>query len=298
MNALKHAFLIMAHTDFEVLEKLVMCLDDVRNAIYIHFDQKVAQLPGLSTRHADLHIVQARVDVRWGDVSVVAAEYSLFEAAASQQQYAYYHLLSGVDLPLKSQDEIHAFFAAHQGEEFIGFQQEQDDREIDLKVRRVHLYPTRFRVTKGISTYWYRSIRALSLRMQWLLGIRRNQDVVFKKGAQWVSVTDEFVRYILPKKDAVLQQYQYTFCSDEIFIQTLCWNSFFRLRLHRSTHEYQGCQRMIGWRQGELTEWTLADFDRLIQSDRLFARKFSSQQSELIERIVHQVHSKHMPHSI
>ena len=47
--------------------------------------------------------------MRWGDVSVIEAEFRLFEEAANKDKYAYYHLLSGVDMPLKSQNEIHAF---------------------------------------------------------------------------------------------------------------------------------------------------------------------------------------------
>ncbi|MGB3104210.1 beta-1,6-N-acetylglucosaminyltransferase [Sphingobacterium siyangense] len=292
MDNLKHAYLIMAHTEFEVLHKLLLCLDDKRNDIYIHFDKKVAQLPKLATNHATLYLLKERVDVRWGDVSVVVAEYQLFEAAAKQQKYAYYHLLSGVDLPLKSQDEIHAFFAAHQGQEFIGFQQGDCEKEIDRKVRRLHLYPSRFRAGKGIFAYWYRAARALSLRFQCLFGIYRNRDVDFKKGTQWVSLTDAFVRYVLIHKSAVLKMYQNTFCSDEIFIQTLCWNSSFRLKRHHTNSEYHDCQRMIGWYKGRLIEWTSADFNRLIASDVLFARKFSRRDMELVERIVEQVRDK------
>ncbi len=282
----------MAHTEFEVLHNLLLCLDDKRNDIYIHFDKKVVQLPKLATNHATLYLPKERVDVHWGDVSVVAAEYQLFEAAAKQQKYAYYHLLSGVDLPLKSQDEIHAFFAAHQGQEFIGFQQGDCEKEIDRKVRRVHLYPSRFRAGKGILAYWYRAARALSLRFQYLFGLYRNRDVDFKKGTQWVSLTDAFVRYILTHKSVVLKMYQNTFCSDEIFIQTLCWNSSFRLKRHHTESEYHDCQRMIGWHNGELTEWKNADFNRLIASDLLFARKFSGRDMELVERIVEQVRDK------
>ncbi|WP_367210696.1 beta-1,6-N-acetylglucosaminyltransferase [Sphingobacterium sp. R2] len=286
MDNLKHAYLILAHTDFEVLEKLLLCLDDKRNDIYIHFDQKVAQLPQLATHHAGLYILDTRVDVHWGDVSVVAAEYHLFEAAAAQQQYGYYHLLSGVDLPLKSQDEIHAFFAAHQGQEFIGFQKGNCDKEIERKVRRVHLYPTRFRKVKGICGSYYRAARALSLRLQWLFGRYKNQDVIFRKGAQWVSLTDAFVRYVLTHKSAVLEMYQNTFCSDEIFIQTLCYNSSFRFKRHQTGREDHDCQRMIGWHKGQLIEWTSADFDRLMASNLLFARKFSTRHMDLVERVV------------
>ena len=38
----KHAYLIMAHGNFELLEKLLRQIDDPRNDIYIHIDKKVA----------------------------------------------------------------------------------------------------------------------------------------------------------------------------------------------------------------------------------------------------------------
>ena len=37
----KHAYLIMAHNEFHILEKLILLLDDSRNDIYIHIDSKV-----------------------------------------------------------------------------------------------------------------------------------------------------------------------------------------------------------------------------------------------------------------
>ena len=47
---MKHAFLILAHTEFEVLKLLVSCLDDPRNDIFIHFDRKVPALPEIRTQ--------------------------------------------------------------------------------------------------------------------------------------------------------------------------------------------------------------------------------------------------------
>ena len=37
----KHAYLIMAHNNFEILEKTLKILDDERNDFYIHVDKKV-----------------------------------------------------------------------------------------------------------------------------------------------------------------------------------------------------------------------------------------------------------------
>lgn len=36
----KHAYLIMAHNEFDILEKQLILLDDYRNDIYIHIDKK------------------------------------------------------------------------------------------------------------------------------------------------------------------------------------------------------------------------------------------------------------------
>ena len=48
---MKHAYLIIAHHEFEVLEKLIQSLDDARNDIYIHFDRKLKSLPTFIIRH-------------------------------------------------------------------------------------------------------------------------------------------------------------------------------------------------------------------------------------------------------
>ena len=37
---MKHAYLIIAHNEFELLKLLIDRIDDARNDIYIHIDQK------------------------------------------------------------------------------------------------------------------------------------------------------------------------------------------------------------------------------------------------------------------
>ena len=37
----KHAYLIIAHNNFYILEKLILLIDDIRNDIYLHIDSKV-----------------------------------------------------------------------------------------------------------------------------------------------------------------------------------------------------------------------------------------------------------------
>lgn len=68
-----------------------------------------------------------RVDVRWGNVSLIQAEMNLFELA-SLVEHAYYHLISGIDLPLHSQNYIHKYFDG-KNFEYIGYSPKWDMRE-------------------------------------------------------------------------------------------------------------------------------------------------------------------------
>lgn len=109
----KHAYLIMAHTQFEQLGVLLELLDYVGNDIYLHIDKKAkfvdeGWLHSL-VKKANLKILDNRVNVKWGTFSQIECELKLLEEA-TQKQHSYYHLMSGVDLPLKSQREIHTFF--------------------------------------------------------------------------------------------------------------------------------------------------------------------------------------------
>lgn len=283
---MKHAYLIITHHEFEILKRLVSALDDVRNDIYVHFDKKVAHLPELCSKYAKLVVLTDRIDVRWGDVSQIACEFALFQEAKKHGPYAYYHLLSGVDMPLRSQDAIHRFFAQHAGKEFIGFSEGKNSSDMIRKVQRYHLFSRYFRSTEGFPSLMRKGLRFAFLRLQFALGIRRHRLTVLKKGSNWVSVTQQFVVYLMKKKDQVMRNYQHTFCADEIFLQTLCWNSPFRHQVFDLFDDARGCMRMIGWKGNQLTEWEEGDFEALMKSDMLFARKFSSRHINVVDKVL------------
>lgn len=286
---MKHAYLIIAHNDFILLSYLVAALDDVHNDIFIHLDKKVADMPILTVRHARLFFTKQRIDVRWGDRSVVEAEYVLFAEAVQQGVYGYYHLLSGVDMPLKKQIDIRRFFDQHKGKEFIGFSQYDYTKEVQRKVHRYHFFPKDFKPVGGIENLLKRAFRFLSMRVQEVTGYQRNKAIDFKKGTQWVSVTHAFVEYLLSKKRAVMKTYHHTFCSDEIYKQTLCWHSPFRFNIYHPTNEEAGCLRKVGWTNGRIKDWTEDDYEQLMESNALFARKFSRKHFGIVENIFKQL---------
>ena len=118
----KHAYCIMAHGNWQQLQLLINALDDVRNDIYLHVDKKAVasylQSGGARTRYSSLTLVDS-MDVRWSDISQMLAEFKLFRKVMdSGISYERVHLISGTDLPIRSQDYIHEFFKDKK-EEFL-----------------------------------------------------------------------------------------------------------------------------------------------------------------------------------
>lgn len=117
---MKHAFLIIAHSQYDILKVLVELLDHPNSDIFILIDKKSPLPKNLICRFSTLHLLSKRIDIRWGDISQIKAELLLFKAALSFGGYSYYHLLSGVDLPIKPLNYIFDFFKRNDGKEFVG----------------------------------------------------------------------------------------------------------------------------------------------------------------------------------
>lgn len=284
---MRHAYLVLAHNEPEVLKLLLSRLDDPRNDVYIHFDKKWVSPPVVTLQQAGLFILESRVDVRWADVSMLEAELALFHTVkASGRSYAYHHLISGVDLPLKSQDAIHAFFAEQAGKEFVGMHQAPMTFRADRGLHYKHLFARSFR-GQGVAHLVKRILRYLCIEAQVLLGQRRNQDVRFHKGGQWVSITTALLDYLIQHEDEVRAIYTGTFGADEYFIPTLVWNSSFRDHLYDATDESLGAMRQIGWRaDGQLVDFSWDDLPELQQSPCLFARKFNSRDKAFLQAVL------------
>jgi len=288
---MRHAYLILAHHEFDLLALLLQALDDPRNDIFVHLDKKVVDFPVLQTNLANLYMLEDRMDVRWGDVSIVEAELLLFQTAKECGAYSHYHLLSGVDLPLQSQDDIHAFCSQNLDKQFIGYSQGDQAAHISRKVQHYHIFPKHFRSTGSVADKTRQALRYLFLRMQLIFGILRNTDVEFKKGTQWLSLTEDFVVYLLQQKQEILKRYQYTFCADEIFVQTACWNSPFREQIYDLTDEGRGSQRLIQWRDNQLYDWGDKDVEKLNTNVFLFARKFNGRNMEVVTKLLEKIKS-------
>ena len=275
----RHAYLILAHANPAYLQTLASFLDNADGDIYIHWDAKSGSVPQISASCSKVCFTKERVRVFWGDFSVVEAEYALFREARRNGPYLYYHLISGADLPIKSPAEIHWQCEKEPDVEYIGYASASDN-EIRKRVRYYYLFPHRFNSKNVI----VKSLRKAFNIMQDVFRIRK-QEGVFKKGSQWASVTEPFVDYLLDNEAFVRRVFKRTYCSDELYKQTLCWNSGFRDRLPETDDEFEACRRFIKWDNGELLELTQEDVPAMLNSNRWFARKFNPGHVAIINQI-------------
>lgn len=279
---MKHAYLIIAHNEPEILQLLLSSLDDERNDIYVHIDRKASFSASiLQTSKSHLYVLPIHIDARWGDFSLVKIELTLFKEAYTNGPYAYYHLLSGVDLPIKSQDYIHTYCDEHQGREFIGIANHATQREINWRSQHWFVFSRDFQSNNMIKKF----IRAIFARLQSLVRYRRTRLEV-KKGCQWCSITHDFVGYLLQNIDLIRRTFSHTYCPDEMFIQTLCWNSEFRKQIYNATDEFEGCKRYIKWVNGILQPLEMKEVSYMVQSSKWFARKFSTQRMVVVENLL------------
>ncbi|ROR92612.1 beta-1,6-N-acetylglucosaminyltransferase [Nocardioides aurantiacus] len=282
-SSLRHAFLVMAHHQFDQLEGLLRLLDHEDNDVYLHVDARSEDFdPARAAsvlRHSELVLVP-RLRVRWGGWSTVACELVLLRSATAKGGYSYFHLLSGADLPIKPMSQIHAFFARSEGREYIEIAPDHHVDEVMFRARLFHvlheLLPVRYvRSRPG------RALTSALMRAQTRLGVNRlaKDPWELQFGSQWFSITAELATHVMSQTTRIRRLFRWTFCPDELFLQTVALNSPFRSMLPAAGTETEnlGAMRMIDWSRSEGSHphvWRTADLPQLRSTPALFARKF------------------------
>ena len=205
------------------------------------------------------------------------------EEKRRKMTYDYFHLLSGVCLPIKSQDYIHSFCDSC-GKELIAVV----PKKLWYCTKRVQFY------YPLVGTHIYKNhkaIKALSeslVLLQRLFRINRLKDrnITIYNGWDWGSITGEFAQYLVRHEKEIRTMFSDTLCPSELWYHTMALNSEFRDRIYDCGDLKKGSMRYIDWTKGNPYVWRGADFDALIGSPYLFARKFDEKvDMEIVDRI-------------
>ena len=278
----KHAYCIMAHSDWSQLQKLINSIDDKRCDIFLHIDAKVYNefhnQGGAKVLFSQLYEVEFPVDVRWSDVTLADAEVSLFNKVISTgNNYSYIHLISGVDMPLINKKRLYSFFEGRD-EEFLELDFNKNFRK---RLKYYHYFVKRRR-----HNVFYDNLRRLLLLPQ-LLFVDRLQKcpLIYAHGPEWCSITMDAVYEIAQS----YKQYRYIFekttCADTHYKQMILYSSDKHFRFAK-----EGNLRFVIFDEPAPSPRTLSmhEYEQMMASGALFARKFE-EHTDVFEKIYKQI---------
>lgn len=261
-----------------MLQRLIAALDSEHADFYIHIDRRVkdvdtARLLGAMKKSKGR--IFRKYKLSWGADTQVRCEMLLL-GEALKAGYDCYHLLSGMDVPLKTRTQIEAFFE-ETDESFIEFVKHADT---EAPERARYYYPLQNLIgrPKKNAGLWYATLDQISyelVKIQKLLRMDRTKDApfVYCRGSQWFSISHELAAYVVENEKTVRRYFYHALAPDEMVMQCMAMMSPCRDRVVRSN------LRLIDWVRTEHDgcsphTFTMADWDMLTQSDKLFARKF------------------------
>ena len=287
MNTPRHAYLIAAHGSLDQLKSLLSLLDVPENDIYLHIDKKAKSFRQKDFSDvlslAGIHFVPRRSS-GWGSPRFIDVILSLLREA-TKTEHQYYHLLSGADLPLKTQPEIHAFFSEHAGKEFINYQHPAADPA--MLHYRLGIYHPLFSLGKKTRFIVYGERALEKLQRGLRVNRLRRCPFRFQKGHLWFSVTHALACYMLQQAPLYRPYFRQSFCGDELFFHSIVVNSPFDAARYMpgAYDDTRAILRYIDWPRGSGGSpytFTLADYDALTGVPHLFARKFDAKRDPVL----------------
>lgn len=272
---LNHAFVLSVHTNPDQIKLLVKTL--LFGDVFIHVDKKqeslFQQLKDYYAKYENVHVIENRISVNWSGLSQVIATLNLLEAVKSMNKnYDYVHFISGQDLLLLSQKELDSFIQQKKKKEFI------EVNKIGNYKWRLKQYSF-FRENPNNRKIFFRLLDIFIRVIQLPFIHRKNLDSMdLYKGSQWFSITYPCALYVLEQSLNYIDDFKFTACPDEHFFQVLIMNSNFKNSVDCNNYRYI----VFDGLNTSPKTLTLEDFEKFMNGNYMFARKFDSNVDNMV----------------
>jgi hypothetical protein len=281
---MKISFVVLAHQNPHVLQRLVGTLLGAGHTVAVHYDLKAGnagfqELQGAFAGRSDIRFAR-RVKVEWGEWSIVQATLNCLdeiERAGWAPDYVYY--CSGADYPIRSAEELSAFLERHAGMEFI--EGVPADRERWVKGgpqedRYRYRFWFNWRSQHRLAVFFLDLQKRLGLRRKFVLGL---EPFI---GSQWWVLTWPTLLSVMAmaRRRDVRRFFRTTMIPDELFFQTLVCNQVPASRIiGRPLTLYQFTDYLVP------IIFCLDRVDYLIRQPFFMARKISPHRIEIFDRL-------------
>ena len=287
---MKVAILLMCHKSIEMVNLLIEALNDSRITVFVHADKKMATEGIKKQDNVVILEDDLRVNVSWAQISQVDATLNLIGSAKSYGKFDYYWLCSGQDYLINNIEHIIAYLEKNSHKDFINFFHSRNngansneyDKRNEIKFPLWLIDKNSF-VKKVIKRLYVEFTGGKKYTFK--IFRRRNRlGVNFYFGATWWCLREEAIDYMLSYLQSNPEYYKYfskCLCPDESFFHTLYMNSQY-------SNDCLDYLHYVDWSEGKNSPKYLIDedFEMLIQSEFLMARKFEFLKSaSLLEKL-------------
>lgn len=288
---MKKAYIIMAHKYPSQLHRLIDRLNDHSAHFFVHIDKKadINAFKSLDDFGKKVTFID-RFDSRWGKTGIIMPLLAGLNAIKqSAILFDRIMVLSGQDYPIKSNEQIDYFFQNSPHSVFINF----------FPIPNLEKWPGTdrgglYRVDKYyFGNKWFELFcsKTINLLASYIPRLRREIPLGMKPftGSTWFFLDMYFLDYILEfvrKHPEYLKFHSNTFVADELFVHMLIGNATDEKLL--STVENIE-KHFIIWESNQVAHPKIivkSDFEQMLHSDSLFARKFDEKlDSEILDLI-------------
>lgn len=270
------------------MKREIELLSSDDSAFFIHIDKKRDIRNFADLQGENVSFIDDRISVYWAEFSGVRATLRLMQRALNDSRcFEYLFLLSGSEYPIRSRRYIESFLEANRGSEFI----------------RIIKVPAPGKPLSRVTTIRYESdkpVRRFASRALAKIGLAQRDYRMYLgclepySGRTWWALTRRACEYILcfaEQNPQITRFFQDTFAPEEAFIHTILGNSEFLSKARGNlvyedwsvgaSHPAQINERHIVYFESREKVEDLSEGP----SELLFARKFSDDRLDLLDRI-------------
>lgn len=285
------AVLILAHKNVEQVFKLSKLLSSKFN-VYVHFDTKTNLTDEDKTLFVKNNIkVYSKYNVKWGSFNIVKATVLLMQAALEEKNNTYFHLISGQDWPLKNLNEIYNFYE-NNSKIYLNYWRAIDVKKSGEPEIWWVKYYFNYDVVNRRSLFG-KIYHRLLLLIETVIRIDKLKkfNVMPSKiyaGQEWCDIPRNAMEYAVNRfeHDFKLKKiFSTSFCSDEIWLQTILCNSKYASNISKNIHRYILEEKRHGALPAILDE---TDYSNIVKGDYQWGRKFEPPYSNKLMYILNE----------
>jgi hypothetical protein len=283
------AYLMLVHRNPRLLKRAIEILSSEDCAFFVHVDRK-ANIQDFSGIAGDnIFLSEQRIPVYWAEFSHVEAIIQLIrQALGSSAKYEYFVFMQGSDYPLRNGKYIQRFLEHNSGCEFMSMVKMPAPGYPLSKINTL-----RFTSDKPVRRFASRVLAKLGLAQRDYRKYLGRLEA-YAGDACWTLSRDacQYIMEFAGCNPHVEKYFRYTHAPDESFFHTILGNSPLRHRVRRSLlyrdwpihghHPAMLSDAHIRFFEEREKVWVEDQFGF---GEVLFARKFSDDNLQLLERI-------------